>query len=130
LKTLGDHLRKKRLDLKLLQKDVAQKIGVDAASVNNWETDRNNPSLAIIPKLIEFLGYIPFEIPAKNLGEKIRAYRQALGLSRKELARELKVDPSTLKRWERGNGRPSKELREKVGCFLASFPGATLAPKE
>jgi len=29
LKTLGDHFKKKRLDLKLLQKDVAKKIGVD-----------------------------------------------------------------------------------------------------
>ena len=29
LKTLGDHLRKKRLDLGLLQKDVSQSLGVN-----------------------------------------------------------------------------------------------------
>jgi DNA-binding transcriptional regulator YiaG len=38
LKTLGDHLRKRRLDLRLLQRQAAQKLGVDKASVHNWET--------------------------------------------------------------------------------------------
>ena len=37
LKTLGDHLRKKRLDLKLLQKDVARIIGVTESTIWNWE---------------------------------------------------------------------------------------------
>jgi hypothetical protein len=33
LQTLGDHIRKKRLDLGLFQKEVASRIGVDAESV-------------------------------------------------------------------------------------------------
>jgi transcriptional regulator with XRE-family HTH domain len=121
LKTLGDHLRKRRLDLKLLQKEVAQKLGVDKASIHNWETHRTNPSLPIIPKIIEFLGYIPFET-SNNLAEKIKAYRKLLGITQKSLAKELQIDPGTLARWEGGKGRVSKELLETLNQFFASVP--------
>jgi len=35
--TLGDHLRKKRLDLKLHQTDVAKLPGAETATVTYWE---------------------------------------------------------------------------------------------
>ena len=35
--TLGDHLRKKRLDLGLFQKDVAVAIGVGTMTICKWE---------------------------------------------------------------------------------------------
>lgn len=127
LKTLGDYLRKKRLDLKLLQEDVSRKIGVSTPSIQNWETGHAAPSLSVIPRLIGFLGYIPFETSTKRPYEKIKLYRRILGLSRKELAKRLRIDPSTLARWEKGRGNPSKELLEKVSRFLAS---TTLDPKE
>src|SRR5215467_7944704 len=43
LKTLGDHIRKKRLELGLLQKEVASRMGVDAESIYRWETNRASP---------------------------------------------------------------------------------------
>jgi DNA-binding XRE family transcriptional regulator len=39
LKTLGDHLRKRRLDKGLLQNDLARLLGVDKTTVTNWEND-------------------------------------------------------------------------------------------
>jgi DNA-binding transcriptional regulator YiaG len=39
LQTIGDHLRRKRLDLKLYQKDVAQILGLDTTSIWNWENN-------------------------------------------------------------------------------------------
>ena len=60
LKTIGDHIRKKRLDLGLLQKEVAQHVGVDTNSVTNWEKGHTSPRLHIIPRIMEFLGYVPF----------------------------------------------------------------------
>jgi transcriptional regulator with XRE-family HTH domain len=33
-----------------------------------------------------------------------------LGLSQKEVARRLGIDPGTLSKWEKGNSLPSKEL--------------------
>ena len=41
--TLGDRLRKWRLEAGLRQRDVARMLGVDAASVRNWELGRCRP---------------------------------------------------------------------------------------
>jgi transcriptional regulator with XRE-family HTH domain len=129
MKTLGDHLRKRQLDLKLPQKKVAQRIGVSTASIQNWETGHTTPSLTVMQRLIAFLGYIPFEMPAKNTGDRIKGYRRVLGLRRNDLAQQLKIDPSTLARWEKGKGNPSKELLEKVSGFLTSSSRAALKAK-
>jgi transcriptional regulator with XRE-family HTH domain len=100
LTTLGDHIRKKRLDLGLFQKDVAAAIGVDNGTITNWEKWRSEPELRFIPKIIEFLGYRPDGTKPVSLGETIRHYRQMRGISQKELARELGIDPSTLAKYE------------------------------
>lgn len=66
--TLGGHLRKKRLDLGLRQKKVAERLGVDKDSVYNWETNRYSPSLRVVPRIIQFLGYLPYEIAELSPG--------------------------------------------------------------
>jgi transcriptional regulator with XRE-family HTH domain len=121
LKTLGDHLRKKRLDLGLLQREVAKKIGTSETSIYNWERGHATPSLNFIPRIIEFLEYVPFEMAAESLGGKIKVCRRLLGLSQKGLARQLKIDPTTLARWEKGKGRPLRVLLEKIND-LFTFP--------
>jgi DNA-binding transcriptional regulator YiaG len=37
LETLGDHILRRRLALKLLQLQAAEQLGVDKTSVRNWE---------------------------------------------------------------------------------------------
>jgi transcriptional regulator with XRE-family HTH domain len=69
LKTLGDHLRKRRLDLSLRQKDVSEKLGVAEATVWYWEKNLTSPSLRYIPKIIKFLGYEPYDTMDKTLGQ-------------------------------------------------------------
>jgi len=113
LKTLGDHLRKRRLDLKLLQKEVAEKLGVEEATVWNWENNYSSPKLRYIPEIIRFLGYMPFKEP-ETFGQKIVNYRCLFGITQKELAKSLGVDPSTLGRWERNKSTPRKELFERL----------------
>jgi transcriptional regulator with XRE-family HTH domain len=114
LKTLGDHLRKRRLDLKLLQKNVAQILGVKEATVWNWENNRTSPGLHYIPRIVEFLGYAPFNAESKTLGERIVNYRRLSSITQKELARTLGVDPSTLARWERNENHPQRKLWERI----------------
>ena len=118
LRTLGDHLRKRRLDLGLLQRDAAEELGVDEMTVCNWETNRTSPQLHLIPKIIAFLGYNPYDTQSGTLGKRIVACRRALGLTQKELAHRLGIDPSTLGRWETGRGQPSRKHSEGVECFL------------
>ena len=43
--TIGDHIRRRRLGLKLLQRDVAEQIGVDGTSVFNWEANTSSPRI-------------------------------------------------------------------------------------
>jgi DNA-binding XRE family transcriptional regulator len=116
LKTLGDHLKKRRLDLKLLQKDVAKIIDVEEATIWNWENNYTSPNLHYIPRVIEFLRYVPFNGQVKTLGEKIIRYRQLLGITQKELAKSLGIDPGTLGRCERNEGRP---LKRHLGTSLS-----------
>jgi len=114
LKTLGDHLRKKRLDLGLLQKDVAKILGVSKDTVCNWENNRTSPSLRSIPRIVKFLGYIPYDIQGKTPGEELRLLRRTLGLSQKKLAAELGIDPSTLWRWEKERRKVPKQVLAEV----------------
>jgi transcriptional regulator with XRE-family HTH domain len=109
LLTIGDHLRKRRLDLKLFQKDVAKAIGVNTLTVCNWENNLTAPRLYLLPKIIEFLGFNPLASNATTLGERVKQYRIQKGLSLRKMAKELGVDKSTLARWERGRSKPREE---------------------
>ena len=120
IKRVGDHLRKRRLDLKLLQKEVADRIGVDEITIYYWENNRVKPSLTSIPKIIEFLGYIPFDTESNSLGEQIVIYRRIHGLSQRKLARFLGIDYTSIGHWERGEHWPSKKLLDKLISLFTS----------
>jgi transcriptional regulator with XRE-family HTH domain len=59
LTTLGDHIRKKRLNLGLSQREAARIIGVEQCSVYNWEKRGMNPAQRIQTAIFNFLGYDP-----------------------------------------------------------------------
>ncbi len=58
-KTLGEHIRKRRIECHLLQTQLAEFLGVDRISVQNWERGIYEPSPRVIEKVIRFLGYDP-----------------------------------------------------------------------
>lgn len=118
-KTLGGHLRKRRLDLGLLQRDVAGQIGVDLKTLCNWERQRTEPEIRFLPAIFQFLGGDPRPRPS-TLSERIWAARTALGLTQEVLARRLGVDPGTVGRWEAGRGKPRKTTLEALARVLAS----------
>ena len=55
IKTIGDVIRKRRLDLELKQKDVAKIIGCDEMSVLNWEKAHTSPATNKISGIWRFL---------------------------------------------------------------------------
>ena len=117
LETLGDHIRKRRLDLGLFQKEVAEKIGVDETTIYNWERNATNPPNRHIPRIIEFLGCNPLPNP-NTLAEKLIMARKTLGLSQKAMAKWLGVDPTTLARWEKGIGKQSRKQLEITNSVI------------
>jgi DNA-binding XRE family transcriptional regulator len=65
VRTLGDHVRLRRLEMGLTQPQLAALLGVDKMTINNWETVRQTPSLRLTPLLIELLGCVPFKNPLR-----------------------------------------------------------------
>ena len=118
LNSIGDHLRKKRLEEHLTQADVAQLLGVNKISIENWENNHNAPKIYALPKIIEFLGYIPFELLKESMGDKIKSYRKEHGLSQRKLAKLLSVDQTTIRDWERNTHKPSKKLIKRINEIL------------
>jgi DNA-binding transcriptional regulator YiaG len=57
--TLGDHLRKIRLDRQLIQNQVSISIGVTEDTITNWELNRNTPRKRYHSKIFKFLDYVP-----------------------------------------------------------------------
>ena len=105
-KTLGQHIRKRRLDTGLYQADLAQKLGVDNQTIRNWESSRTSPTARHMPQILAFLGYNPTPVP-DNLAERLNQYRQINGLSQRQLAAQLGVDPSSILAWETDEHRPT-----------------------
>ncbi len=88
LLTLGDHLRKRRIELGLLQCDVAAQLHVDATSVTGWELGDHEPLVRQFPKIVKFLGYVPDNLfSSDTIGERIIKYRLLHGITRREFAR-------------------------------------------
>jgi DNA-binding XRE family transcriptional regulator len=81
-------------------------------TINLWEKNKVQPSVAQIPKIIEFVGRDPFEEITENLGDKLRSCRKLKGLSQKKFAQQLGVDPSTLSSWERRIHQPTRKQLE------------------
>jgi len=120
LRTLSDHLRKRRLDLGLLQREVARKLGVSEATVWQWETRRTEPETQYIPRIHDFLQYCPWEAIG-GFPDLLRRYRMAAGLSQEELAAKARIDESTLAKWERGDTRPLPETLHRLRMFFAGI---------
>lgn len=58
---IGDNLKSKRLQLGLSQLILAQQLNVRVNAVVNWEHSRSIPDICRLPRIIEFLGYDPFD---------------------------------------------------------------------
>ena len=114
--TIGEHLKKKRMDLNLLQREMARQIGVDLTTYRNWEWHRTSPRVRYMPAVIKFLGYAPYAPPA-SFGLWVKAVRSAIGLSQRGFAKMLELDPSTLGSWETGKRRPTAFLFKRVLAF-------------
>lgn len=116
--TIGEKLLNRRLELGLLQKDVANIIGVCEDTITNWENNRGKPQVEWYPQIIRFLGYFPFSIDTSTLAGRIRKYRYSNGLSQENLAKYLGVNESTVFHYEKGTHKPSCCVLKKLQKIL------------
>lgn len=116
-KTLGEHIRKKRLKMGLTQKEVAKLLDVNTWTILNWEKGHTEPPIGSIPAIVRFLGYDPYPQP-ESLSQHLLAKRREKGWSIKEAAEAIGVDPCTWGNWERGKLILYRQHRTIVARFL------------
>jgi transcriptional regulator with XRE-family HTH domain len=121
LKTWGEHIRNKRLDLGLTQSDVARQLGVTESTVWNWESNATSPTWRSWKPIMRFLGYSPMPQPT-GLAGRLLAYRKLEGLSQKVMASRLGIDPGTLGQWERGARQPKGRRLALIARTLGVNP--------
>jgi len=106
---LGHHLKKRRLELGLFQKQVARALDISEWTYLGWEHDRKSPVISFWPRIIRFLGYDP-NPESTTLGEQITSKRRQLGLSQVRAAKLVGVDVGTFRCWESGELKSSLKL--------------------
>jgi transcriptional regulator with XRE-family HTH domain len=106
-RVIGEHIKKRRLELKLLQSEVAKILDVCEDTMTGWENSRSRPLVYHYPKIIQFLGYNPFPSDTSTLGGRIKQYRTEKGITQEALGRLLLVNESTIFHWEKNIHLPS-----------------------
>lgn len=132
--TIGGHLRRRRLELRIFQAEAARRLGVSTVALSRWECDKDHPAWSHQPKIITYLGYDPFDTPAlggpkgneshfvaslstgrpTSLGQQIIQLRLERKINRKELAQELGISVKTLWGWEIDRHAPSTLLKRRI----------------
>jgi transcriptional regulator with XRE-family HTH domain len=115
---MGEHVRRRRKERGLAQRESAKELHVSLATLRNWEAGRAKVGERYYRRVVGFLGHDPNRTP-RSLPERIRAARLALGLSQKGLALRLGLVPSTVRAWELGQGESGHErVRQALQEFV------------
>jgi transcriptional regulator with XRE-family HTH domain len=93
---------------------LAHALNIATDTVYNWERNRTNPEIRFIPQIVQFLGCDPTNSPAASSAGKIKKYRTERGLSQERLARQLGIDPLTVRRLEYTRGKTSRRILDKI----------------
>ena len=120
LENLPDKLKYYRQKAGLMQKEVADKLGIDRNTYSRYESPtRGRYPEEKLKALAELYGLPQNELSdgynefLKKQGDKIREKRSELGLTQKEFAAKIGTKLANLKRWERNEVAVSREIWEK-----------------
>ena len=121
IRTVPERLRWCRHHLGLMQKEVAERIGISRSSYLAYEMgEADYYPREIVDKLAALYG-----VPADDLlddfsrflyhgqGQTIRKHRESLGLERKPYARLMHIGPNSLRAWETEKKQISRNSWEK-----------------
>jgi transcriptional regulator with XRE-family HTH domain len=115
LPPLARRLRAERADRRITQAQAGAFLGVAQPTYAGWEVGRSTPDASHLHRIAEFLGVdadeaaalteVPFVVDADawpELGRILGRRRQALRLTREQLAQKVGVTRSTIVNWELG----------------------------
>lgn len=64
--TIGGHLRRRRLELRIFQPEAARRLGVSTVTLSRWECDKLFPNEPYRDQIVAFLGFDPFTEGART----------------------------------------------------------------
>lgn len=97
LPSLGATIRRRRLELKRSQADLAGAVAVTQASISNYETGRREPPLSLLLCVWDELDLSPFDLLWQL--ESVRRARQARLLSRPITLSAANKRPNRSRHW-------------------------------
>lgn len=115
-RTLGAHLRRRRIGLRMTQVQAAREFGVCDLPYIKWEADRTRPGIANWPAIVRFLGFDPIPAPT-DFSEATGALMRDLGADRRRLAVMLDVDVKSVFNWERSTSIPCQRMRSRLAAL-------------
>ncbi len=129
LHTVPEHLRWCRYRLGMMQKEVAQQVGISQSLYEEMERgDCQEYPAHAVDKLAAL-----YQVPVEDLldeysrflydgpADQIRCARERLGLSRKAFAELARVGEKSVRDWEMGRKKVSKKSWERLKKYLSPF---------
>lgn len=117
-RSIGEHIKKRRMDLKLLQREAADRMGISPTTLCYWESSGRRPEAHHLRAVHAFLGLDPYPAP-DSMMTRLAAFRNRNAMSAEDLARILGIKSTTLARWERGATSPTGHYFKAVKTLLA-----------
>lgn len=112
---------------------------MDENTIIGWELHDRQPTGPYLKRIVDFIITDPEPVDHKviwslcfaqnpsypkqitTIGDKIRAARMKNFMSINKLARVLRVDKTTLAKWERGESNPSPTKLKRIEAFLVKY---------
>ncbi len=129
---LSQRLKELRLNQQLSQVDIAEKLGISNGLYNKYEKKGVNPPYETLQKLSKIywvsVDYIlgndtvPNEAATSpthiEFSRNLKALRTKKGVTQQQLANTLRVDKTTISKWENGLNYPNQDLQIIIADYF------------
>lgn len=109
----------------LTQADLADKIGINRATLSKYESGDIEPSISMLVKISNALDVSINElcnfnntVNTSSIGERIKEARRQAGLTQKKLGELCGIAEPTIRRYELGKLNPKIETLQKIADAL------------
>jgi transcriptional regulator with XRE-family HTH domain len=118
--TIGDHIRKQRLERNIDQQDLAKQFRVSSIALSNWELNRKPTPPKHLQNIIYFLGYVPkIKIGFDRFGTYTQLYRKQQEISLQKFSEHINIDIEEIKHLEQGKyGKRHRQLESEIMVFI------------
>lgn len=121
---IGENIKNLRKERELTQKQLADLVGVTAATITKYEKGSLEPNLETINKIEKALGVSVSELidggikHGLSVGDQIRKYRKEKGLTQLELGQAINKSESTIRKYESNSVQPPISIIHMLAGIL------------